>query len=116
MGVKLSSRREWDKNIKMNGEAAEIDESNEVDLAIKGSAIRAAQHGDFETLANLTHCAGAFKIKGKITPVKVGTSTTTVLTDLTGNTHEVTDDPALVDSYVKAGMSITSTSSVDIMG
>ena len=115
MGVQIKRGREWNQRIKMDGDAATIDTSNEIDLAVKANAIRALNNGDMETYVNLQSCAGGFMEKGKNTPVKVGSVTITELTDSNGIVHEIEDDPALVNSYVASGMTITSTRSEDVM-
>jgi hypothetical protein len=115
MGVVINKGRTWTQRLRMNGDAAEIDTSNDVDLAVKANVIRALNNGDMETVVNLQSIAGSFTEKGNQAAVKVGTTTITELTDANGVVHEIEDNPSLVSTYIASGMTITGTKSIDIM-
>ena len=115
MGVVINKGRTWTQRLRMNGEAAEIDTNNDVDLAVKANVIRALNNGDMETVVNLQSIAGSFTERGKQTSVKVGSTTITELKDANGVVHEIEDNPELVKTYISSGMSIIGTRTVDIM-
>ena len=115
MSVVINKGRTWTQRLRMNGEAAEIDTNNDVDLAVKANVIRALNNGDMETVVNLQSIAGSFTERGKQTSVKVGSTTITELKDANGVVHEIEDNPELVKTYISSGMSIIGTRTVDIM-
>ena len=115
MSVVINKGRTWTQRLRMNREPAEIDCSNDVDLAVKANVIRALNNGDMETVVNLQSIAGTFTERGKQTAVKVGSNTITELKDTNGVVHEVEDNPELVQTYISSGMSIIGTRTVDIM-
>ena len=112
--ARLTTRRAWDKRISID-EPVKMDEGNIIHQAVKAQIIRAIRNDDYENMGNLQKVANMVTIPdANKTPVKVGTQTVTKLTDANGKVHTIKGDPATVQTYLNAGMKISSTHTEDI--
>tara|TARA_Y100001973_G_C5175942_1_gene321908 strand:- start:524 stop:877 length:354 start_codon:yes stop_codon:yes gene_type:complete len=117
MSTRLSTGREWNNRIKVDGgeEAPMLDPKHPIQAAVMGRVVRDINNGNFDSIGNLQVTAKAFNVKGNESKVVIGRETVTFMQDNNKTIHEVTDAD-LVKVYLDNGMTIIKTETRDIMG
>ena len=114
MMARLSSSRQWDKNVRLDGEGPRLDDDNVIHQAVKAQIIRNVRNGEYDDMANLQKVAGMVSIHGEQGPVKVGEINVTTLKDSTGKLHEIRGDATLVKTFINTGCTLVSVKKEDI--
>ena len=118
MSTRLRGKNDYPQTVRLPDSITRIDVSDPVGAAGAGQIIRNIKANNFDDVANiLTVVCSVQTIDGNAQQALtvIRTDTITVMTDANGNTHRLRD-PAMVKNYLDAGMTITGTEDVDIMG
>ena len=118
MSTRLRGKNDYPQTVRLPDSITRIDTSDPVGAAGAGQIIRNIRANNFDDVANILTIVGSVQtIDGNAIQAQtvIRTDTITVMTDANGNTHRL-KDPAMVANYLNAGMTITGTEDVDIMG
>ena len=118
MSARLRGKNDYPQTVRLPEAVTRIDTSDPIGAATAGQLIRNIKANNFDDVANLLVVASSCEvIDGNRLSVQtvIRTDTITIMTDANGNTHRL-KDPAMVKNYIDAGMTITGTEDVDIMG